>query len=147
MGMCGTMITDVFTVDAQPAARAQLAGSQAMRQHEARLCSQVSERCRQPSSYTVCPAAFRRPLATSWATICLAGGTHEQVRGPPSFALQLHLCYLWPLLQPACLKQTRRFTRPQGTEDPFRLLQRRPLREPVRRARTPRCCLIQSAVC
>ena len=129
IGMCQTMITDVYPVDKQPRARAQLGASQAMRQKSRGSCHVLAS--------FVC-----RPSATSWETTCLVGGMREQVLVPRIFAQQLHHYFPWPLLRHACRKRTEmsRTAKLQGSQD--LCLHPRKLRLPEvgRRVLTPHCC-------
>lgn len=83
LGMCGTMITDVFTVDQQPAARAQLAASQALGGILGNYLSGWWSLRAGPRSTYLCTAAA--PLfSLAFAAACLPETNAEIKDGRPS---------------------------------------------------------------
>eukprot|EP00439_Symbiodinium_sp_Y106_P076094 s563_g15.t1 len=87
LGMCGTMITDVFTVDQQPAARAQLAASQALGGILGNYLSGWWSLQAGPRSTYLCTAAA--PLfSLAFAAACLPETNAEIKDGRPSRDVQ-----------------------------------------------------------
>ena len=110
MGMCGTMISDVYSADDQPAARSQLAASQAASSFFGPLNREAGNQ----EVFFEMNKNFGRHLVASLATTFLAGGMGRLV-------LSQLICA--PLLFPLCRSSSHQFACEKRTRTSSRMCQ------------------------